>query len=107
MQIRRTSRQLNCYDDNLRDKKLREERNVKCYLDLDSSTENEVQNEQLNATSETSPDQESINRESSVSSEDMEEAFISRGKVTSSGRVTKPPQRLDLLERGMWGGTTD
>ncbi|KAK9693119.1 hypothetical protein QE152_g34421 [Popillia japonica] len=55
-----------------------------------------VQNEQLNATSETSPDQESINRESSVSSEDMEEAFISRGKVTSSGRVTKPPQRLDL-----------
>ncbi|KAK9685585.1 hypothetical protein QE152_g37924 [Popillia japonica] len=74
----------------------REERNVKCYLDLDSSTENEVQNEQLNATSETSPNQESINRESSVSSEDMEEAFISRGKVTSSGRVTKPPQRLDL-----------
>ncbi|KAK9729927.1 hypothetical protein QE152_g15589 [Popillia japonica] len=70
--------------------------NVKWYLDLDSSTENEVQNEQFNATSETSPDQESINRESSVSSEDMEDAFISRGKVTSSGKVTKPPQRLDL-----------
>ncbi|KAK9721748.1 hypothetical protein QE152_g20718 [Popillia japonica] len=61
-----------------------------------TSEENEVENEQLDATSETSPDQESVNGKSSVSSEDVEEAFISRGKVTSSGRVTKPPQRLDL-----------
>ncbi|KAK9731928.1 hypothetical protein QE152_g13252 [Popillia japonica] len=74
----------------------RKEKNVKCYLDLDSSTKNEVQNEQLDATSETSPVQESVDGESGVSSEDVEEAFVSREKVTSSGRVTKPPQRLDL-----------
>ncbi|KAK9716957.1 hypothetical protein QE152_g24435 [Popillia japonica] len=60
----------------------RGERNVKYYLDLDSSMENE----QAEPTSETSPDQENVNKKSSASSEDVEEAFISRGKGTSSDR---------------------
>lgn len=47
-----------------------------------------MENEQAEPTSETSPDQENVNEKSSASSEDVEEAFISRGKGTSSDRVT-------------------